>query len=206
MLIDLHVHTTRYSSGCSVLEPQAMVHAALRAGLRGVALSEHLGSWSQPELNELGGQGLKVFAAREVNKGDLHVLVFGIAGPPPEAPDGPSLARAVRELGGAAILAHPFRWGDWHRRPRQELEKIWGAFDAVEALSGNMLPRECEAARATARALGLPITGGSDAHAPSELGRYHTLFLDEIETEADLVAALRAGRFQARAQGKGDAA
>jgi predicted metal-dependent phosphoesterase TrpH len=109
----------------------------------------------------------------------------------------------VRERGGAAILAHPFRWGDWHRRPQQELEPIWRAFDAVEALSGNMLPRECQAAQATAQALGVPFTGGSDAHAPSELGRYYTYFIDDIETEADLVAALRAGRFQARAAANG---
>lgn len=198
MLIDLHVHTTRYSSGCSVLKPRAMVEAALRAGLHGVVLSEHQCSWSQTELDELRGQGLRVFAGREVHMGDLHVLLFGLAGPPPEAADGPSLARAVRALDGAAVLAHPFRWGDWHRRPLAELAPIWGAFDAVEALSGNMLPRECQAARATAEALGLPVAGGSDAHAPAEVGRYHTSFLDDIENEADLVAALRAGRFQAR--------
>jgi predicted metal-dependent phosphoesterase TrpH len=198
MLIDLHVHTTRYSSGCSVLEPQVMVQAALRAGLRGVALSEHQCAWSQEELAELRGQGLRVFAGREVHMGDLHVLIFGIEGPPPAAADGPALARTVREMGGAAILAHPFRWGDWHRRPLEELERIWRPFDAVEALSGNMLPRECQAARIAAEALSLPFTGGSDAHAPAEVGRYHTSFLDDIETEADLVAALRAGRFSAR--------
>lgn len=203
MLIDLHVHTTRYSSGCSVLEPQAMVKAALRAGLQGVVLSEHQCSWSQEELEALRGQGLRVFAGREVHMGDLHVLVFGLAGPPPEAADGPSLARAVRGMGGAAVLAHPFRWGDWHRRPLPELDPIWRAFDAVEALSGNMLPRECQAAQATAEALGVPFTGGSDAHAPAELGRYHTSFLDDIKDETDLVAALRAGRFQARAAGNG---
>lgn len=199
MLVDLHVHTTRYSSGCSVLTPREMIRTARRIGLQGVVLSEHQQAWTQAELDELRGQGVRLFAGQEVHMGDLHVLVLGLAGPPPPAADGPALARAVQALGGAAILAHPFRWGDWHRRPLEELARIWRAFDAIEAWSGNMLPRECQAAQAAAEALGLPFSGGSDAHAARELGRYHTSFLDEPADEAALVAGLRAGRFQARA-------
>jgi hypothetical protein len=38
---------------------------------------------------------------------------------------------------------------------------------------------------------------GSDAHMPMEVGRYATVFEKELESEEDMLAELRAGRFQA---------
>lgn len=196
MRMDLHVHTTRHSGGCSVLAPQKALEAARAAGLDGIVLAEHLGTWNRAELEALEHGGLKVFAAREVNKGDLHVLVFGLAEPLPKTPDAVSLARAVHELGGAAVLAHPFRWGDWHRRPAQELAPVWSAFHAVEVFNGNMLLRECQAAAKMAQTLGLPLAGGSDAHQAQEVGRCLTEFPGPIDTLEQLTQALRQGRCQ----------
>ena len=193
MLIDLHVHTTRYSAGCSVLEPGELAPAAKRAGLDGVAICEHQCRWDQSELDSLEGNGTLFWAGREMDFVNMHVLVFGLKGDLPRAADAMAFAREVDSLGGAAVLAHPFRFGRLIDLPNDELAKIWGAFHAVEALTLSHLPQENRAALAAAEALGICATGGSDAHAARDVGRFCTSFQAHIATEADLVQALRNG-------------
>ena len=193
MLIDLHVHTARYSAGCSMLEPRDLAPAARQAGLDGVVICEHQCRWDQAELGLFKDDGLLFLAGREVDFGNMHVLVFGLKGDLPRSAQAGSFAREVDRLGGATVLAHPFRFGrskDW---PITQLAEIWGQFHAVEALTLSHLPQENQAALAAARSLDVCATGGSDAHAPGDVGRFCTRFNSPIATEDDLVQALRSG-------------
>ncbi len=52
-------------------------------------------------------------------------------------------------------------------------------------------------ARKVAEKLGLPGTGGSDAHRVDEIATRVTVFEKDIRNEAELVAELHAGRFRA---------
>jgi hypothetical protein len=45
--------------------------------------------------------------------------------------------------------------------------------------------------------LGLPGTGGSDAHQVHEIGACLTLFENEVRNEEDLIREIRAGRIRA---------
>jgi hypothetical protein len=45
--------------------------------------------------------------------------------------------------------------------------------------------------------LGLPGTGGSDAHRVDEIGTWVTVFEKEIKSDMELVQELHAGRFMA---------
>ncbi len=45
--------------------------------------------------------------------------------------------------------------------------------------------------------MGFTGIGGSDAHSVLEIGRCVTIFQNQIESEEDLVAELKAGRFSA---------
>ena len=45
--------------------------------------------------------------------------------------------------------------------------------------------------------MGMPGTGGSDAHQVSDIGRCATQFFRRIESIEELIAELRAGRFRA---------
>ena len=194
MLIDLHVHTKRYSPGCSVLDPLDLVLAAKSVGLDGIVITEHYGRWNQQELKSLQGQGLFVAAGREVHCAlGLHVLVFGLKGPLPDTSDAASLGRQVHDRGGAAILAHPLRFGNWREKPLHELEPLWKSFTAVEAYSGSHFPGDSQTALDVCRAIGVTASGGSDAHAAPDLGRFATRFNAPIQSEAELVEAIRAG-------------
>ncbi len=106
------------------------------------------------------------------------------------------------------IAAHPFRYflQPWHFRheslpaERRNLTveaaaalPLFGLVDAVETLNGNTTDEENDLARAVAERLGLPQTGGSDAHAPATLGVCQTALPHAPESIADLIALLRAG-------------
>jgi len=44
--------------------------------------------------------------------------------------------------------------------------------------------------------MGLPATGGSDAHAVSDVGKYATHFNQAIESQQDLLEALKSGAYE----------
>jgi hypothetical protein len=67
--------------------------------------------------------------------------------------------------------------------------------DAVEVLNGKVTDKENAFAAEVRKGLGLPGTGGSDAHELSEVGVYATQFADVIRNEEELLDALRRGDF-----------
>ena len=84
----------------------------------------------------------------------------------------PTLAEAVgwiRGAGGQAVIAHPGRYtltATGMRRLLGEFRDLGG--DAIEVLSPSHTPAQAAAFAATARALGLKASCGSDWHGPGE--------------------------------------
>ena len=68
--------------------------------------------------------------------------------------------------------------------------------DALEVLNGKVTKQENSFAAKVAAGMGLPATGGSDAHALGDVGKYVTCFQRKIENEQELVAALKKGDFK----------
>jgi predicted metal-dependent phosphoesterase TrpH len=188
--IDLHCHSNRFSA-CSSLAPEDLVARARAAGLDGICLTEHDRLWPLDDLRALASaSGLVVLRGMEVTTEMGHVLVFGVDAPPPAMFLARSLAEAVRSEGGLLALAHPGRAG----QPRLPPHQVAALFDAVEVLNGSDGAAQNEAARALAARAPLPGIAGSDCHAPHEVGTVATVLPVRVETEAELVAALRLGR------------
>jgi predicted metal-dependent phosphoesterase TrpH len=200
MLVDLHVHT--FSSGDAMAAPEDVIDRALAIGLDGVCVVEHDSYDASTTAAELGeGSGLVVLRGVEVATDAGHVLVYGVTddGWREVAVGGSVPAQAlveyVRDAGGVAIPAHPYRldptsMGD-------ALASIAGLF-AVEGFNGSAMRAENAAACEFAARYGLRVTGGSDAHMPGHVGRCVTSFDRRVETEAELAAELKAGRFAGR--------
>jgi len=68
--------------------------------------------------------------------------------------------------------------------------------DAVEIGNGKLAEDENDMARKVAHKLGLPGTGGSDAHRIDEIATWVTTFEKSIENEQELLEELHAGRFK----------
>jgi hypothetical protein len=191
MLIDLHVHTTRYSP-CGRSTPEAMCARAIEVGLDGLVLTEHNIVWEAEEMTALQAQfpTLKLFRGVEINSAcNEDYLIYGITEPGVFTAhmDDIALIERVRAGGGTVVLAHPYR----HHPTVPDLLGQYPV-DGVEIYSHNILNCAHPRARALCARLGCFPSAASDGHAVDALGMYAMLFPRTIHDERDLAQALRA--------------
>ncbi len=195
MLIDMHVHTYRYSS-CSFLSPVDLISRAEELKLSGVVITEHNRVWSVEEIQELKEQTnteLVVLRAQEVSSVDGHVLVYGCY----EKLEYLSLEEIVEEVhkcGGVVLPSHPFRFGDYDGFSIEQLRSEFAKYDGIEVLNGNQNAMQNNEGLAAWEGLGIVGMGGSDAHASDMVGKFLTEFEEDIADEHDLISAIKAGR------------
>lgn len=202
MKIDLHLHT-KPRSQCSYIDPADLVAEALKIGLDGFCLTEHQVLWEIEAVQELvGDSGLRIFRGNEITTAQGDVLVFGLEKDIQGIIPIQELQQEVQAAGAYAILAHPFRgfktFGitDLHMSVEQASRKKALQFvNAVEIRNGKVTDQDNELAQKVAEKLGLPGTGGSDAHNVDDVGTYVTVFPETIENDRQLVEALHAGGF-----------
>jgi predicted metal-dependent phosphoesterase TrpH len=194
--LDHHLHTIVHSPD-SLIGPLELLDAARRAGLDGVVITDHDELWPPDELAWLQGHApdLVVLAGAEVSTREGHFLVYGLDSLD-EVPPGVRLAdllRVAQGRGAAVVAAHPYRWD----QPFDAIAAAHApALCGLELVSNNVTPQTRRLAEAARARHGLPATGSSDAHEPGVVGCYATEFEADIRTMADLVAALRSGRFR----------
>lgn len=194
MLIDMHIHTRRGSS-CSGIHTKDLVRRAKELHLDAVCITDHNTTKVVERVKRIGEeQGLLVLGGVEVRCLEGDVLAFGLQESPPSGIMAKDLIELMRRSGGATIPAHPFR----SSAPSigKKIFEIQG-FDAVEVLNGNSSAEGNRMALEASKILGLPGTGGSDAHSIKHVGRCVTEFEDDtIRNEQDLVLAIKGGRYQ----------
>ncbi len=202
MRIDLHTHTSPRSP-CSSIDPLDLVREATRLQLDGICLTEHQVVWGPDEVAELAGEAkLKIFRGNEFTTNQGDILVFGFEKDIVELLTIEELRDEVVAAGGFMIAAHPFRGfktfgiGQLQMTVEQACtRKVFDFVDALEIRNGKVSEEENGMATKVAARLGLPGTGGSDAHRVDEVGKWVTDFERAIGSEQELVEELRAGRF-----------
>jgi len=204
MKIDLHIHTAPLSA-CSYINPQELIQKARRLKLDGICLTEHQVVWNRAEVDRLAEEGgIRIFRGNEFTTNQGDILVFGFYEDIKELLILQELREKVTAAGGYMIAAHPFRGfktfgiGQLQMTVEQASKrKMLQLVDAVEVGNGKLAPDENEMARKVAEKLGLPGTGGSDAHRVDEIATWVTDFEKDIEDENELLQELHAGRFKA---------
>lgn len=179
------------------------IRAAREIGLDGICFTEHDRAWEASLIQGLRDRhGFPIFRGVEVMlQGGIEMLVFGLN------VDFTALLRLVdlREMvsaaGGFMVYAHPFRALPEHAvggmgpaglvLSQEEISRV----DAIEGRNGHNREFCNQAALQMADRHGLKTTGGSDAHAESQIGTCVTEFERVLSTEADLLSELAAGRF-----------
>ena len=207
MEADLHIHTSRYS-GCSNIDPLAVLQAAVNAGLDLIAFTEHGIRWPDDELGALtaesGVTGLTVIPGQEaacytpsgIFQGEF--LVFGYPRSLGSNKSAEQLIRLVHTEGGVVIAAHPFKRS-------QGGEGFYGSGPGTLELDLDGLeiehPAYDEAGRRlaweTRHAMGIAGLGCSDAHDLRDLGTCRTMFLDPVDSVESLCRAIREGNVRA---------
>lgn len=196
MIIDMHVHTI-YSKD-SLLAPEDLIEQAIALGLDAVCVTEH-DSYSASYTAELFAERtpIRVFRGVEASTDLGHILVYGVTEERWQEYEGRKnlparlLVEQVAEWGGVSIPAHPFRAGS------EGVALLTGVF-AIEGWNGKCDMEETRLALDYAARHDLKVIGGSDAHTVGQLGSCVTVFERRVETMAELIAELKAGRFEGR--------
>lgn len=179
--IDPHVHS--HFSGDGISSPESILLSARKAGLHGIALTDHNTCDGCRYLVDKGlmredGEpvdGFLVIPGVEVSTAEGHLLCLGVWLPNglKGIPAREAIAM-VRAQNGVAIPAHPY---DKMRAGIRESHLDQLAMDALEVFNAaNAFERHNQSAREYALRRGLPMTAGSDAHHHRAVGRSYTVF------------------------------
>jgi predicted metal-dependent phosphoesterase TrpH len=200
MRLDLHNHT-RYSPD-SLIAPADVVRVARKAGLDGIAITDHNAVGGIREAEGAVGSELLVIPGIEISTKSGHVLAYGVREVVPRDLSVAETVRRVEALGGVAVAAHPYRF--WSGLGEVALSEA--PFVAYETSNARTLRRGNERARAVALARRVGQTGGSDSHFLDEIGRAITTIDSGIVGPEDVVEALRAHRTSAEGRSRGASA
>lgn len=199
---DLHVHTS-HSDGSD--SPFEVVEQARARGLKVIAVTDHdcIDGALVAAAHAAALPGVEVIVGEEVSTRDGHVLGLFLEELVPPGMSAAQTVRAIHAQGGLAVAAHPY----WRTKSRAAGRFPHGVgnlvadagFDAVEILNGGFTPSMIYAnlrARWANTHLGLPETGGSDAHVKQAIGCAATLFAGS--TAADLRRCIETARTTAK--------
>lgn len=199
MNVDLHTHTYPASS-CSSISLRDYLDWCVRERIEAVALTNHGDIRDNARLAPaLAAEGVLLIHGVEISTlyGDFVILSpdldflaeFDDVQAAPYRQDLPDDA--------AVVWVHPGAGGGRsHSAYYPGLERLAAEFiDAVEVYNGNWLGRRyVAAAEAIASQLGLPRTGGSDAHDLRQMMSCYTEITGPVRSTSDVVAAIKSGR------------
>jgi len=199
---DLHLHTHYSADACG--SPEAMVAAARRRGLSGIAVTDHNTCDAVDHLTRKGlirndglpVDGFLIVPGVEVSTADGHLLCLGTTLPYMKGKPASKVVAAILERGGVAVAPHPY---DRFRAGIRE--EVLNDLDlaALETFNAAVsLKRFNDHAAAYAAKRGLAATAGSDAHHASAAGISSTAYdLQELSVPALLGAIPRGGELSA---------
>jgi predicted metal-dependent phosphoesterase TrpH len=195
---DLHLHTHYSADACD--SPEAMIEAAKRRGLSGIAVTDHNTCDAVAHLTDAGliredghaVNGFLVIPGVEVSTADGHLLCLGVTLPNMKGAPALEVAAAVKARGGLCIAPHPY---DSFRAGIRE--EILDQLDlaALETFNAAVtLRRFNKRAADYATRRGLSTTASSDAHHASVAGICSTVYeLPELSVAAVLKAIPQGG-------------
>ncbi|MGM0442344.1 MAG: PHP-associated domain-containing protein, partial [Elusimicrobiota bacterium] len=193
-LIDLHIHTSRHSP-CSILRPETAVRKAITAGLDGIVITEHDFIWPEEEIELLktkNNSDLKIFRGVEFDSPAGHLLIYGFYDCRKlKDLNLDEIIKTVNSNGGIVINAHPFRYAYPPKTDFTFINEKLKIFEGIEVYNGNQDEATNKFASRTGNNINTALTGGSDAHNKNMVGKFCTEFSCPINTERDIVRAIR---------------
>ena len=202
-VIDMHLHTSP-ASPCASDSVDAMISEAKRIGLQGICLTDHNHVWSSDAVQALREKhDFLVLRANEIITEQGDMLVFGFDENIQGITKLAELRKRVDAVGGFIVAAHPFRGfltfgaDDVGLTSDSAMAReMFKWVNGVETLNGKVTDTENQLSMKVAQGLGLPSTGGSDAHDVSTVGVYATVFEQVIDNEETLLAELKKGKYR----------
>jgi predicted metal-dependent phosphoesterase TrpH len=204
MILDMHVHTQISRDATATVEEycEAIVRYREHFPIDGFVLTEHRVIDGSIDYRKLGDKyGIQIFQGIEVDGDFGHILLYGVTDECLRYIDitnrrlnDREVVHIMRECGGIAISAHPFR-ESLHGKALEEKREWVAGVEIIEQFNGaNSAAQNAKASAIVARD-GLRGIGGSDAHYVNWFLKCATVFERKVETTHALVEELYAGRF-----------
>jgi predicted metal-dependent phosphoesterase TrpH len=193
VIIDTHVHESKYSFD-SFLDLETSIKLARLIGLDGICITNHENNHMRNEIGDSAKiNGVLVIVGAEILTHEGDIVTFGLNDIPKKMISAKELLTLVKEHGGAAIAAHPFR--DNNRGMGENMRKVSHLLTGIESFNGSTLPHHNLQSYTLATELSIPSLGASDAHKPEKLGMYATKFYNTIRDHKDFIEALKVGNY-----------
>ena len=204
MILDLHTHSIKSDDGRAKVENYCQWIRSKDVPIDGFVLTEHRQFDFESDYSALADKhGLVILKGSEVETEYGHVLVFGVTEALTREFDFASINLALAMVleaceahGAVAAPCHP-------GRPRvgmfahTDTLGVPEGVKIVEIYNGGSRDDEDQIAVDNASSLGYLGIAGSDSHIVSHVGRCGTKFETDINSMDELVAALKAGEFEA---------
>jgi len=190
---ELHCHSSLSYDGRDPVE--LLLKQADAVGLDALAVTDHDEIDASLEAAERAAEyGLVGIPGMEVSTAAGHVLALGVEERVPEGlPYGESLDR-IRDLGGIAVVPHPFQESR-HGVLANVSKRALAEADAIEVYNSRLLTgRANRQAERFARERDMPMTAGSDAHISEMVGQAVTRIGAEERSVDAILDAIREGR------------
>lgn len=186
--IDLHVHT--HYSRDSLITPEELVIYAKKAGLDGVAVTDH--DRLDGALKIARETDFFIVPGMEISSSNGHVVALNVQEVIPKGLDAGETVDRIHRAGGIAVACHPVTFFKGSLR-----KHVSSKFDAVEVINASSFPfnYSVKNAQKIASRLGIPRVAGSDAHYPPEIGYAYTL-VDASSNVDDVVRSIHKGSCQ----------
>jgi len=156
------------------------VESAKAAGLNGFAITDHDSVGGHSEAAKLSNKKFLVIPGIEISSRDGHILGLGISELIPRDLPAAKTVELIREQRGIAIAAHPFGLA-------RKIGSVFKArFDAIEVFNAHAYFISNGLARRFAERNQLPMTAGSDAHHPDDIGLAGVAVDCELKSETVL--------------------
>ena len=167
MKCDFHCHT--YYSYDSAAKPEEMVNAALKKGINCLAITDH-GEirGAQKAIEYAKDKPILIIPGIEIKSKEGDILGLNIKEIIPNKLSAKETIKKIKELGGLAILPHPF---GWFCNFKGDLKNLVSEIDGIEVLNASIFGLGNKIALDFAKKYNLPLTVGSDAHFPNFVGR-----------------------------------
>jgi predicted metal-dependent phosphoesterase TrpH len=181
----MHVHT--YRSYDAHIRPKELVFYAGKQGLDGVAITDHNTLDGLREFRRIND--LLIIPGVEVTTAQGHVLAINVGQTFRAFQSFAETVDQIHGAGGLAVVAHPTAF--FKGIPERVIGQI---FDAMEVVNSSAVPFSFSVRKnqRIAAKLGLPQTGGSDAHCANEVGMAYTM-VDADGGVDEVVKAIKNG-------------
>lgn len=191
MLVDLHIHESKYSLD-SFVSLEKIVEEAKKKGLDGIAITDHDDMQIKNEAEELSKElNYPIFVGVEYLTLDGDIVAFGIDEVPEGRISAQEFINIVNSAGGVCISAHPYR--NNNRGLEDKLYTVSG-LSGIEGFNGNTDKESNLKALNTATELGIQAVGSSDAHHQHAVGRFATKLPFDVKNVKELIEAIKTNR------------